>query len=77
MGPGTYGSKRGRPPKKDKKPIKGMGHGGKVKKPIKGMKYGGKVKKPIKSMEAGGLTSAQKKLPKALQQKIMGAKKKT
>ena len=65
-GKGTYGSNVGRPPKKDKN-----------KKPIKGMGHGGKVKKPIKSMMGGGLTAAQKKLPKALQQKIMGAKKKT
>lgn len=66
MGPGTYGSKKGRPPKKDKN-----------KKPIKGMGHGGKVKKPIKSMRDGGLTTSQKKLPKALQQKIMSGKKKT
>ena len=65
-GKGTYGNQVGRPPKKDKN-----------KKPIKGMGHGGKVKKPIKSMRDGGLTAAQKKLPKNLQQKIMSGKKKT
>ena len=30
-GPGTYGSKKGRPPKK-KKSVRGYGHGGLVKK---------------------------------------------
>jgi hypothetical protein len=46
MGPGTYGSKRGRPAKK------------------------------AAAKKAGGLTSKQKTLPKALQSKIMKAKKK-
>tara|TARA_R100000329_G_scaffold33242_2_gene30923 strand:- start:20853 stop:21005 length:153 start_codon:yes stop_codon:yes gene_type:complete len=46
MGKGTYGSKRGRPPKKA---AKKMGN---------------------------GLTAKQKTLPKALQQRIMKAKKK-
>jgi hypothetical protein len=46
MGPGTYGSKRGRPAKK------------------------------AAAKKAGGLTSKQKALPKALQQKILKAKKK-
>jgi len=45
MGPGTYGSKRGRPKKKA-------------------------------GMKKAGLTAKQKTLPKALQSKIMKAKKK-
>ena len=53
-----YGSKVGRPPKKDKN-----------KKPIKGMGHGGKVKKPIKSMMGGSLTAAQKKLLQKLYNK--------
>jgi hypothetical protein len=46
-GKGTYGSKRGRPPKK-----------------------------AAKKMSGNGLTAKQKTLPKALQSKIMKAKKK-
>jgi hypothetical protein len=48
QGPGTYGSKKGRPPKK----------------------------KTPKTMAKAGLTAGQKKLPEALQKKIMKAKKK-
>ena len=47
MGKGTYGSKRGRPPKK-----------------------------AAKKRSGSGLTAKQKTLPKALQQRIMKAKKK-
>jgi hypothetical protein len=48
QGPGTYGSKKGRPPKKNM----------------------------MKTMAKAGLTAGQKKLPEALQKKIMKAKKK-
>jgi len=48
QGPGTYGSKKGRPPKKNM----------------------------MKAMARAGLTAGQKKLPEALQKKIMKAKKK-
>lgn len=50
QGPGTYGSKKGRPPKK-------------------------KMMKAMKTMATAGLTAGQKKLPEALQKKIMKAKK--
>jgi hypothetical protein len=68
MGKGTYGSKRGRPPKKK------MGPAGKAKiKPKNG--------KPMIAVRNGNgtngkLTAAQKTLPEFLKKKIIASKKK-
>jgi hypothetical protein len=69
-GPGTYGSKVGRP-KKKKKMV------GKKKRKVKSMEYRGKIqvgKKP-KPKTIPRLTPKQKTLPPALQKKILAAKK--
>ena len=62
-GKGTYGSKKGRPPKKKMGPL------GKAKngKPMTTVKNGNGTK--------GKLTAAQKTLPEFLQKKIKAAKK--
>jgi hypothetical protein len=86
QGPGTYGSKVGRP-KKKKKMV------GKKKPKVRNLLYKGKPKKGPKKIQKpklpkrspskkgpkkakpAGLTAKQKTLPPALQKKILAAKK--